>query len=74
MLRVGLVCEDHPNLGWDEQNRYENLREEIRDYVAGLFESLSDSEIEEFSAIVQKFVLSGRARRERDLEDEGFSG
>lgn len=52
----------------------ENLREEIRDYVAGLFESLSDSEIEEFSAIVQKFVLSGRARRERDLEDEGFSG
>lgn len=52
----------------------ENLREEIRDYVAGLFESLSEAEVEEFSASVQKFVLSGRARRARDLEDEGVSG
>lgn len=52
----------------------ENLREEIRDYVAGLFESLSEAEVEEFSASVQKFVLSGRSRRARDLEDEGVSG
>ncbi len=52
----------------------ENLREEIRDYVAGLFESLSESEIDEFSASVQKFVLSGRARRARDLEEETVAG
>ncbi|MFN8617230.1 MAG: MarR family transcriptional regulator [Dehalococcoidia bacterium] len=52
----------------------ENLREEIRDYVAGLFESLSEAEVDEFCASVQKFVLSGRARRARDLEDEGVSG
>lgn len=52
----------------------ENLREEIRDYVAGLFEALSESEIEEFSSAVQKFVLSGRARREKDLEAEGYGG
>lgn len=52
----------------------ENLREEIRDYVAGLFESLSESEIDEFSASVQKFVLSGRARRARDLKEETVAG
>jgi DNA-binding MarR family transcriptional regulator len=48
----------------------ESLREEIRDYVAGLFESLSEAEINEFSSSVEKFVLSGRARRARDLAEE----
>lgn len=52
----------------------ENLREEIREYVAGLFESLSDAEIDDFSQAVQKFVLSGRARRAKDLEAEGAGG
>ncbi len=48
----------------------ESLREEIREYVAGLFESLSVAETLQFAASVEKFVLSGRKRRERDLEGE----
>lgn len=48
----------------------ESLREEIREYVAGLFESLSVAETIQFAASVEKFVLSGRKRRERDLEGE----
>jgi len=48
----------------------ESLREEIREYVAGLFESLSVGETLQFAASVEKFVLSGRKRRERDLEGE----
>lgn len=48
----------------------ESLREEIREYVAGLFESLSVAETMQFAASVEKFVLSGRKRRARDLEGE----
>lgn len=48
----------------------ESLREEIREYVAGLFESLSVTETLQFAASVEKFVLSGRKRRARDLEGE----
>ncbi|MEO8541876.1 MAG: MarR family transcriptional regulator [bacterium] len=52
----------------------ESLREEIRDYVAGLFEGLSESEVDEFSHSVQKFVLSGRSRRAKDLAAETVVG
>lgn len=48
----------------------ESLREEIREYVAGLFESLNVAETLQFAASVEKFVLSGRKRRARDLEGE----
>lgn len=51
-----------------------SLRDEIREYTSGLFEGMSEAEIEQFTAIVQKFVLSGRARRERDLEEQGYPG
>ena len=52
----------------------ESLREEIRDYVAGLFEGLNESEIDDFSRSVEKFVLSGRARRAKDLAAEPAVG
>lgn len=52
----------------------ENLREEIRDYVGGLFEGLNEQEVEDFSRSVEKFVLSGRSRRARDLATENVVG
>ena len=48
----------------------ESLREETREYVAALFESLGPKDIEEFTEAVEKFVQSGRARRARDLASE----
>lgn len=48
----------------------EGLREEIREYVASLFEGLSVGEIDAFSTAVERFVVSGRARRAKDLAAE----
>jgi DNA-binding MarR family transcriptional regulator len=51
----------------------ESLREEIRDYVATLFESLSATEVDAFTESVERFVLSGRNRRAKDLAAESTS-
>ena len=51
----------------------ESLREEIRDYVSTLFESLSPSEIDAFTESVERFVVSGRTRRAKDLAAESTS-
>jgi DNA-binding MarR family transcriptional regulator len=48
----------------------ESLREETRDYVAALFDSLSPAEVATFTESLEKFVASGRARRARDLAAE----
>jgi DNA-binding MarR family transcriptional regulator len=48
----------------------ESLREEIRDYVATLFESLSTAELDAFTESVERFVMSGRSRRAKDLAAE----
>ena len=49
----------------------ESVREETRDYLAGLMEGLTPSEIDGFTTFVEKFVVSGRARRAKDLAAEG---
>ena len=48
----------------------ESLREEIRDYVATLFEGLNPAEVDAFTVAVERFVLSGRNRRAKDLAAE----
>ncbi|MGB4863132.1 MAG: MarR family transcriptional regulator [Tepidiformaceae bacterium] len=48
----------------------ESLREESREYLCGLFESLSPEDITAFRESVEKFVASGRARRAKDLAAE----
>ena len=48
----------------------ESLREESREYVASLFESMNESEILQFRDSVERFVASGRERRARDLAAE----
>ncbi len=48
----------------------QSLREEIREYVGSLFEGLSEPDLDDFAAAVGKFVLSGRARRAKDLAAE----
>ncbi len=51
----------------------ESLREETRDYLAALFDGLTPTEVSLFTVAVEKFVLSGRARRARDLAAETVS-
>jgi len=51
-----------------------NLREETRDYAAGLFEGMSQSEVADFTRIMERFVLSGREKRARDLAAEAVAG
>jgi DNA-binding MarR family transcriptional regulator len=48
----------------------ESLRDETRDYAAALFEALSPADVAMFTASVEKFVASGRARRAKDLAAE----
>ncbi|MES4792069.1 MAG: hypothetical protein C4321_02960 [Chloroflexota bacterium] len=48
----------------------ESLREELRDYAAGLMESMSPAEFLEFARSVERFVESGSQRRRRDLQLE----
>jgi DNA-binding MarR family transcriptional regulator len=50
----------------------ENYRDEIRDYVGRLFESMSAPDVATFTAAVEKFVGSGRARRAKDLAAENY--
>jgi DNA-binding MarR family transcriptional regulator len=45
----------------------ESLRQELREYTAGLMDDMSDDEIDAFIAAVGRFVAAGRARRARDL-------
>lgn len=52
----------------------ESLREEIRDYTAGLFSNLSSPEIDEFTQAVERFVAAGREKRARDLASDGGGG
>ncbi len=48
----------------------ESLREELRDYAAGLMESMSPAELVDFARAVERFVESGSQRRKRDLQLE----
>jgi DNA-binding MarR family transcriptional regulator len=48
----------------------ESLRQETREYAAGLMDGMSEAELEEFTHAVSTFVASGRARRARDLASE----
>jgi DNA-binding MarR family transcriptional regulator len=48
----------------------ESLRQELREYTAGLMEEMSDAELDAFIGIVERFVEAGRARRARDLATE----
>jgi DNA-binding MarR family transcriptional regulator len=50
----------------------ESYREETRDYLGRLFESLTPADIVAFTASVEKFVASGRARRAKDLAAENY--
>lgn len=52
----------------------ESLREEIRGYAGSLFEGMDETDLDDFSASVQKFVLSGRTRRAKDLAAESAAG
>ncbi len=44
-----------------------SLREELRQYVADLMESMTDEDLERFRESVNTFVESGRVRRAKDL-------
>ena len=48
----------------------ESLREELRDYAAGLMDSMSPAELLEFASSVERFIESGSQRRQRDLQQE----
>ncbi len=48
----------------------ESLREELRHYAAGLMENMTEGEVAAFAAAVERFVESGRLRRQRDLAVE----
>ncbi|MCZ2108325.1 MAG: MarR family transcriptional regulator [Dehalococcoidia bacterium] len=50
-----------------------SLRTETRAYAAGLMEDMSEDDLHNFVAIVNRFVASGRARRTRDLQAESES-
>jgi len=50
----------------------ENYREETREYLARLFESMTPAEIAAFASAVEKFVASGRARRAKDLSAANY--
>ena len=47
-----------------------SLRQEVYDYMAGLMESMSPEELEQLTTSLQRFVESGRARRQRDLQSD----
>ena len=49
----------------------EDLREETREYLAGVMEEMSPAEVEAFTKSVEKFVASGRSRRAKDLAADG---
>jgi DNA-binding MarR family transcriptional regulator len=44
-----------------------SLRQDVREYAAGLMEDMSDAELDLLSTALQRLVESGRARRARDL-------
>lgn len=48
----------------------ESLRQETREYAAGLMDGMDDEQLAAFTEAVSAFVDSGRARRKRDLAAE----
>jgi DNA-binding MarR family transcriptional regulator len=48
----------------------ESLREELRNYAAGLMENMSPAELTDFVRALERFVESGVLRRKRDLQAE----
>ncbi|MGE3076948.1 MAG: MarR family transcriptional regulator [Dehalococcoidia bacterium] len=51
----------------------ESLREETREYLSSLMESMSPEDIAKFRESVEKFVASGRERRAKDLAADSSS-
>lgn len=51
----------------------ESLREENREYLGSLFDSMSNEDVAKFRDSVEKFVTSGRERRAKDLAAESSS-
>jgi DNA-binding MarR family transcriptional regulator len=48
----------------------ESLREELRNYAAGLMENMSPTDLTDFVRALERFVESGVLRRKRDLQAE----
>ena len=46
-----------------------SLRAELREYAAGLMERMDDEGLDAMIAGLQKFIASGRQRRNRDLQE-----
>jgi len=47
-----------------------SVRSETRDYSANLMDSMSTEEVEKLTQSLTSFIVSGRARRIRDLEED----
>jgi MarR family transcriptional regulator, organic hydroperoxide resistance regulator len=54
-------------------NAVSTLRAEVREYAMDLMEDLSDDDLEEIRACLDKLVASGRAQRARALQTEAKS-
>lgn len=52
------------------RNVIASVRQELREYAAGLMDDLDDDDLDRLVGCLQKFVDSGRSRRARDLSSQ----